>query len=195
MIAYWAALLMMVMAVMTNISAPQKQSKALVWFVGIAFVVMIGLRYQVGGDWGSYRHHLALLKGMSLAESLTFGDPGYYFLNWLATSLGANIAFVNVACAAIVIIGLTRFCREQPFPMLAYLVAVPYLLIVVSMGYTRQSAALGLAMIALSELANNRQKGFVFWVLFAALFHKSAVLLLPIAAVSASTNSITPGSR
>lgn len=181
----------MVMAiVIAKMPAPKVQGKQVAIIVGLFFIIMVGLRYEVGGDWGTYKQHLALMRGMSLTESLTRGDPGYFFLNWAASRLNLDIAFVNLVCALVVVLGLMRFCREQPYPWLAFLVAIPYFLFVVSMGYTRQATALGFAMIALSELANERSRKFVFWILVGALFHKSAVMLLPIAALSTSKNRV-----
>ncbi len=63
---------------------------------------------------------------------------------------------------------------------------MPYLINIVAMGYTRQSVALGFAMIGLAALGEQRVRRFVLWVLVGALFHKSAVLLLPIAALAAA---------
>ena len=85
-------------------------------------------------------------------------------------------------------IGLVFFCRNLPRPWLALAVAVPYLVIVVAMGYTRQGVALGLAMLGLVALGKKGTGWFVFWVMLAATFHKTAVLLLPLAALAAAHN-------
>jgi hypothetical protein len=67
-------------------------------------------------------------------------------------------------------------------------VAVPYLVIVVAMGYTRQGIALGLAMLGLVALSNKSVFWFCVWVALGTTFHKSAVLLLPIAALASARN-------
>ena len=83
--------------------------------------------------------------------------------------------------------GLVSFARLQPRPWLAILVAVPYLVIVVAMGYSRQACAIGLAMLGLVALSRDRSNvKFVIWIGLAATFHKSAVLLVPIAALAAN---------
>ena len=66
---------------------------------------------------------------------------------------------------AIFAIGLVVFCRNLPRPWLALAVAVPYLVIVVAMGYSRQGVALGLAMLGLVALGKKGTGWFVFWVL------------------------------
>ena len=155
------------------------------WFgITVFFTLLIGLRYQVGGDWFSYEVNLLLVQELNLTQSLGFKDPGYYAMNWLVTALGGDIYAVNLICGGIVMLGVALFCRRQPNPSLALLVAVPYLIVVVAMGYTRQAAALGFAMLGLAALGDGRARRFVVWILIGALFHKSAVLLLPIAALS-----------
>ena len=46
------------------------------------------------------------------------------------------------------------------------------------MGYTRQAAAIGLAMVGISMFIKGRLGLFMFWVFLAAAFHKSAVFLI-----------------
>ena len=92
---------------------------------------------------------------------------------------------VNSACAGLFSWGLFSFVNAQPRPWLALSVAVPYLVIVVAMGYTRQGVAIGFAMGGLLALGGERSNlRFVLWVIVAATFHKSAVLLIPIAALA-----------
>lgn len=64
--------------------------------------------------------------------------------------------------------------------------AVPYLVTVVAMGYTRQGVAIGLAMLGLTALMNGSMLRFFFSVALAAAFHKSAVILVPLAMFAAS---------
>jgi hypothetical protein len=56
------------------------------------------------------------------------------------------------------------------------------------MGYTRQSIALGLIMIGLVMLSRKQFVIFAALMLAAALFHKTAVVMIPIAGLTASKN-------
>ena len=156
----------------------------------VTLTIMVGFRYEVGGDWGSY------LRYFSKAEHLEYGgrflsqDPGYTALNIIAFRFNLGFSGVNTVSAFIFSTGLVLFCRNLPRPWLALACAIPYLVIVVSMGYTRQSIALGLVMVGFVMLSRSRFKAFVVWVLVAALFHKSAVLMIPIAALSISKNRV-----
>lgn len=150
-------------------------------YMFVLLVLMVGFRYEVGGDWSNYLDHIDMVKDVPLSEALLFADPAYSLLNWLAIPLGMGIYFTNVVCAAVFAWGLVVFCRSLPLPWLALVVAVPYLVMVVAMGYTRQGTAIGLAMLGLVALEKDRVILFVFWMALAATFHKSAVILIPLA--------------
>lgn len=157
------------------------------------FTLLMGLRHEVGGDWMNYLPLFRHTATMTFGEVMGRSDPGYYGLNWVVAHLGGDIYHVNLACAAIMMWGTVRFCRDQPNPWLALLAAVPYMLIVVGMGYTRQAVALGFALLGLAALGHGRTRAFVIWIAIGATFHKSAVLLLPIAALAASRNRFLTG--
>lgn len=161
------------------------------WLIfGLVLVIVIGLRHQVGGDWYNYLGHLDLTRGESLGYLLTQSDPGYKAMNWLSLALGWDIYGVNTMSAVLFTWGLVAFCRSLPRPWLAATVAIPYLVIVVAMGYSRQGIALGLAMLGLLALSRRAPSKFVVWVLAGAAFHRSAMLLLPIAALAATRKRI-----
>jgi hypothetical protein len=104
----------------------------------LPIALMIGLRFQVGADWFSYEGIYDYFRYADLNETLSIGDPGYSLLNWIGQRFGVGVWFVNLACGTIFTWGLFRFARQQPNPWLAIVVAIPYLVIVVAMGYTRQ---------------------------------------------------------
>lgn len=180
---------------MTRLRPVQSQSArwtgswhAIFWLL----VLMIGLRHEVGGDWGSYLGHIEMVAA-PLQEALTEGDPAYSLLNWLAAETGLGVYgvyFVNTVCAVLFAWGLVVFCRAQPRPWLALAVAVPYLVTVVAMGYTRQGTAIGLAMLGLVALSDRKTLRFVVFVLLAATFHKSAVILMPLAILAGTKRRI-----
>jgi len=185
MFLYWLIFLLVAWSAVTRLRPVQSQAvrwsgswHAVFWLL----VLAIGLRHEVGGDWGAYVEHIERVTNAPLQESLSFSkDPAAGLLNWFAAETGLGIYFANTICAALFAWGLLAFCRAQPRPWLAMVVAVPYLVTVVAMGYTRQSTAIGLVMLGLVALANRKTLRFVMIVALAATFHKSAVILMPIA--------------
>ena len=63
--------------------------------------------------------------------------------------------------------------------------SIPYLVIVVAMGYSRQGVAIGIIMAGLAVLDRTTIVRFAFYIFFAAAFHKSAIVVLPLVALSA----------
>lgn len=188
---YWLLFLLAVCGVLANRKLPQRQARWVWWVATLLLALMMGFRHEVGGDWFTYQYQFALFETPDLAGLLAEAkDPGYSLAGWLVARVGGGIHFLNFICALPLAFGTVALARRQPWPTLAILAAVPYLLIVVGMGYTRQSAAIGFAMLGLVALGERHQRGFVLWVLIAASFHKSAVLLFPVAALATTHNRL-----
>ena len=172
--------------------APGDQAPRTYLLIGILLMtLMIGTRFKVGGDWRSYQFMFHFVEHMSFERALEFGDPGYQAINWIAQQWNGEIWWVNLFGAAIFAWGLTRLCQNQPLPLLAVLVAVPYLIIVVAMGYTRQSIAIGILMAGLASLGRGGSVvRFAIYVAVAALFHKTAVLVLPLVIFAGKRNRL-----
>ena len=152
--------------------------------------MLIGLRYRVGCDWLTYETLFQYSRYSSFGDAVALSDPAFGALNWVCGALGMGLWAVNLVCAAIFTIGLVGFCRWQPNPPLAMLVAVPYLVIVVAMGYTRQSAALGFVMIALTKYHKGSWIGVVIALVLATLFHKASILIFPLFGLGFSRNFV-----
>ena len=157
----------------------------------LLMTLMIGTRFKVGGDWRSYEFMFSFVRHMSFERAIDYGDPGYQALNWIVQQWNGEIWWVNLVSAAIFAWGLTRLCQNQPLPLLAVVVAVPYLIIVVAMGYTRQSVAIGILMAGLASLGRGGSVvRFAMYVAAAALFHKTAVLVLPLVIFAGKRNRV-----
>lgn len=150
------------------------------WLIIIFFTLMIGLRLEVGGDWGAYIEHYSRVVGLPFWQALLTNDPGYAALNWLSSLVGGGVYLVNLFSAALVLCGVASFCQRQPQPWLGLLIATPYLLIVVAMGYTRQAIAVGFVMLAFGAILDAKLLRYIFYCIVAALFHKSALIMLPL---------------
>lgn len=160
------------------------------WAVLLLVVLLVGWRHQVGGDWFHYLRNFQNAAFDSRYAEWWADDPGFRLLEWLSLRAGGGIHMVNLLAASVFGYGLVVFCRHLPRPWLALAVAVPYVVIILGMGYSRQGMALGCLMAGLVGLGRGRVGVFVVWVVLGATFHKSAVLLLPMAALAASGNRL-----
>lgn len=158
--------------------------------VFIVLVLMVGLRHEVGADWITYLELLESYTNSALADNFRFQDPAFVLFNWVATWTGTGVYLINLLSAIFFSWGLVVFCRDQPRPWLTLVVAVPYLVTVVAMGYTRQGVAIGIAMVAMVALGEGRTIRFVMLIAFAALFHKSAIILVPMAILASAKRRV-----
>jgi hypothetical protein len=166
------------------------QTAPLLGVASLIIVAMVGLRFEVGADWETYIEIFDLSRHLDWDEIFTRGDPGYEFLNRLAHALDLEVWSVNFVCALVFTFGLVKFARHQPNPWLAILVGVPYLIIVVAMGYSRQGVAIGLIMAGLTEFDKGRIIRFGLYILVAAAFHKTAIIVLPLVALTSTRHRI-----
>lgn len=165
------------------------QGGPLLLAMGVFTALMIGFRYEVGGDWINYVDTLHEITDNGIGGPRS-QDEGYSLLNLIVGRLGFGIWLVNLICGALFTWGLVKFARRQPNPWLVMLVSVPYLIIVVAMGYTRQAVAIGFILAGLADLENGSILRFLGYMVFATAFHKSAVIVFPLVALTRSRNRI-----
>ncbi len=176
----WVYYLMYFVAAAGAILRINKKRRSLTftwWLLGIFYVFIIGFR-ACGGDWYNYLHRFRHLAHLSLNQVLEAGDKGYRLLSYFVYHQGWGFETLTAICAALSMTGLIIFVRKQPNPWLGLVATVPYLIIVVYMGYMRQGVALGFIMWAISELNRGKFWRFVFLVAIASAFHKTAVIMI-----------------
>ena len=160
-------------------------------FGGLFIAVMIGVRYRVGADWETYVNIFRFAGLGSAREAMEQGDPAYQLLNWVIRRAGGDIWQANLVCGAIFSWSLLRFASTHPLRWLGVLVAIPYMVIVVAMGYTRQSVALAILMAGLAAVQRGGSTTrYALYTAAAALFHRTAVIGFPPVALSAGRNKL-----
>ena len=192
MTAYWLVFAFFAAgAFPTRRDAVEKLKRLKPFFVLGAIIVtlFVGLRYKVGADWNAYEMMYRYSGRLDFARAFRAGDPAYQALNWASFQIDGGIWLVNLVCAAIFSWGLFRFCAVQAKPWAAVLAALAYTVIVVAMGYTRQAVALGILMAGLAAvLRGGSTFRFAVYVLVAALFHRTAIVMFPIVALALQRN-------
>ncbi|QAY77821.1 EpsG family protein [Sphingosinicella sp. BN140058] len=160
---------------------PERLGRLVYWAAAVALILFIGLRREIGCDWDPYMVLLRIATILPPQEAIVQADPAYMLLNIAVAKTGFAIGIVNLLCAALFVTGLLLFVRKQPLPHLAFLMALPVLIMVAGLSATRQSVALGLCLWALASLVGGARR--LPWLLFlsAGLFHWTAFVLLPLA--------------
>jgi hypothetical protein len=139
-----------------------------------------GLRDRVGGDWYNYADLYNYIRLGSFSEALFRTDPIFCVLNWLSAQIGGGIYLVNGICCWLLGYGAISAAKRLREPWMAIVIAVPYLLIVVGLGYVRQGAAIGLILSAIASLDRARPLGIIVPLALAAGFHSTAILAYPL---------------
>lgn len=146
-----------------------------------AMSFLAGLRFEVGGDWIPYLNYHRDALNTTFLTYVVQNDIGYMTLDWIFARAGLQIWSTNLVCAAILATGAALLASTLKYSNLFMLSAVPYLIIVVGMGYSRQSAAIGMVCIATYFMLNNRRAPALAFALLSLVFHKSAAFgILPV---------------
>tara|TARA_B100000886_G_scaffold331881_1_gene283953 strand:- start:2784 stop:3794 length:1011 start_codon:yes stop_codon:yes gene_type:complete len=157
------------------LARPQERwNKITSFFLILILSIIIGFRYRVGEDWGNYIINFEKIK---FVENV-FLNKEFLFsgLNVISNKLNLGIYGVNVVCASIFSFGLIIFCRSLERQWLALTLSVPYIVIVIAMGYTKQSVALGILMIGFVVLSQGKKLLYLLLNIFASLFHLSSIV-------------------
>ena len=192
MLVYWLLFAFFAVGALLQRRPKVQRKGSIPLIVGAMLVCLaIGLRYKVGADWRTYELLYSYAGHLSFGRLLKFGDAGYQLVSWTLQGVGAEIWALNLFCGLIFSWGLYRFVRVQPDPWLSCVVAVPYLIVVVAMGYTRQAVAIGILMAGLAAMKQGASVlRFSIYVFVAALFHKTAVMVLPLVILAGRRNRL-----
>lgn len=158
-------------------------------FATISLAILIGFRWKTGGDWGNYERMVE--QALWTPKPLTwFADPGFTLLTAIAAKSEIGMLLVTVTSGILMSIALTVFCLRQPRPWLCMAVAIPYLVVVMGMGYIRQGMAISLLMMGLGSLRQGNILRYSLWLLAGALFHSTALVLLPLGILVSNRNIV-----
>tara|TARA_A100001035_G_scaffold275538_1_gene269085 strand:+ start:145 stop:1110 length:966 start_codon:yes stop_codon:yes gene_type:complete len=137
--------------------------------------LIIGFRNEIGEDWTNYIIGLEKTKNLDL---LMHKEILYNLLSKISINLNFGIYGVNFVTSIIFSTGLVFFCKSLKRSWLALTLSTPYLVIVIGMGYTKQSVALGLLMFGYTFLSRGKIIPYVISILFGSLFHLSSLIAL-----------------
>lgn len=153
--------------------------------VVLIFIVMtsfIGLRdASVGTDTAGYARGFSAFSELDADTRLQLDkEPGFWLLNQLGRSLGNNYAVLLCLVAGVAYTGallaMKKLSKHLIVSLFVYLTLCYFTFCV---NAARQGIAVGIFMMALPSLLNRNFKRYVFWVLLAAMFHKTVVITIP----------------
>ncbi|WP_143084834.1 EpsG family protein [Novosphingobium sp. CF614] len=163
-----------------------------VWILyTIALALFIGGRWKTGGDWGNYYLNLEPFYWLTVDNAaVTSKDLGFTLLSIIASQFTTGIVVITMFSGIVMAVALLFFCLAQPRPWLCMTVAYPYLVVVCGMGYIRQGIAISFILMGLLALGREKIGRYTLWVAIGALFHATALGMVPLGAVVSRRNRL-----
>lgn len=148
----------------------------------VIFTLMIGLRYNVGGDFFGYIDYYRFTTLSDRPGDVVF-EPGFLLLIQFLKFFHLPDQSIIVAGSFIQILLLSLWLRKHPqiSPFVAFTFVALLLLDVDNI--IRQGIAFFAVLLAVSSINDRRWWGFLAWILFACSFHRSALIMLPLGAL------------
>ena len=193
MLIYWIFLGTQSMLAMLEQSTQHARRRFdAIWMVfGACLAMFIGLRWKTGGDWGNYYRNLDAFYWVGPTATVEPGaDALFTLLQMFAALFPLGIIVVTLFSGILMTVALIRFSLDQPRPWLCMTVAFPYLVVVCGMGYIRQGIAISLLLLGLVALRKGKVITYTLWAVAAALFHSTAVALLPLGAIASGRRQL-----
>ncbi len=178
MSAYWFTFIVPMLAILSPVKLDRNAQGVMLWIFGAILILLIGFRYEIGGDWDRYLFvYDYIFREGGLIENSSIKEFGYELVYWLSVEYFDGIYTTNLIEAIIFVTGLIYFCRAMPMPWVALLASIPFLVTIVSMAYTRQAFAVGFLLMALVQLSNGKTMNFLFLIMLGTLFHSSLIIM------------------
>jgi hypothetical protein len=153
----------------------------LVFFSTVIFSVILGLRYNVGGDYFAYVDYYNKTTSNVSYKDVPF-EFGFYYLIVVLKEFGLPYwsLFLTMCAIQMIFLGswLTRQLDAAPWLVFFYFTT---LLGFESLNIIRQATSLMIVLFALSCLARGSVWRYCAWIALAATLHVSALMMLPLA--------------
>lgn len=156
------------------------------WYVFLVFLLLIfGLRYQIGGDWNNYLDTFNFLNKLEVRGlekwtgnynqwrySSTYKEAIIFrSLVQLSGFINESFYFFNFICSLIFIYSIQKLSLKLKTKWLVIGILIPYMGIIVHMGYIRQSLAISFLIISILNFFENKKKISLVFFILSALTH------------------------
>ncbi len=145
--------------------------------VSIVLVIFIGFRYSVGGDWATYLNVLEKHRYFDFYTAFSTNEFLWTYLNVLSNYFNFGIVGINVFAALVFIISLKVFNKKFSNNSYIYMLAFPYYILLVSMGFTRQCLALSFLLLSLSVDKPFKDIKILLLLTVGIFFHNSLIFV------------------
>lgn len=195
MLMYIAVLAVVVVCAMAAQKSTSRLQSNILYGVMVAMLVLVaGLRDRSVGTDTEYYVRLfgeSTTWAYVLARSVQTYEIGYYALNWVIRAFTDQYHVLLLTIAAIAVAGYVRAIRTLSLnPAISSFVFVALGSYTFFFNGARQGIACAICALAVGPLLKRDLRRFVILVVVAALFHKTALVLLPFYFVLEKSNTL-----
>ena len=146
--------------------------------VFILIIGFVGLRHEISGDWHVYQSLFRQFKtlGFPSIQLFTSSDPLYITINILIERSGYTIHLVNLIISIFFFLGLFLILKGSKYKLISILSAFLPLIVILSMGYTRQSLAVSFTLFFYFFFIDRRYFLSFFFIILAIASHKTSLI-------------------
>lgn len=190
-------LVLIVVVLFAFLSRKSKSKFLSVLLLGIAFVVMVlvaGLRdHHVGTDSMAYTYFFSRIRTFSIAMSYGYEleEYGFWILMWLVHYVSDQYMFLFLAIA-IIVIGCYHIAilKYSEFIEISYFVFLTMGFYLFFFNGARQGIACAFYALAVGKMLERSFFKYLIYVMIAFLFHKTALMMIPIYFIVNRPNSM-----
>lgn len=155
------------------------QAKLFFCIGALVLILVAGLRYYVGTDYGGYYHYAFSVWAEAPFEHLRqLDEPGIYLINWLLSRFTSDGAVSIFVLAAITVgFSLKSICKNS-WPLMTAGLLYLFLCWDSCFNAIRQALAAAILINGYGHLQNKKFVKYTFMVFLAFLFHKSALIMI-----------------
>lgn len=156
---------------------------------GFVLVTLLGcIHYNYGNDYNQYMDFFQFVSERSLTmddlvANSFFWEPGWVILNHIFSGLGffALVAFINILINIIYYRIIVKCVDKKWWPLAISIYLLSSSLYVLNFSMMRQGVAVALFLACWPCIRSGKFLKSLLLIIISALFHKSALLLLPFA--------------
>lgn len=180
---YIIVLIMMLSAMLLYDYANIHKGRLFVYYlIYIAFILLAGLRYKLGGDSFYYMEFWETYPSLSELWHYGFSDlsegfqPLWYLLSAICRSISSDFVVFQIVHALIVnSVFAWFFWKNTQWPFFATLIYALFFFFYYNTGILRAALAVSMLLLGYPALRNKKWLRYYFWCFMALGFHLSAI--------------------
>lgn len=179
MIYYATILVLSLFSILNQFKVRKTDLKSFIYISIIAILIIGGLRFEVGTDWFSYKN---IFNSVSLISELTSFrvEKGFLLFVFIIKNIINDYSFFVfiffLATFSVKLVIIKKYSTDIFISLMIYFSMV---FLLYDINGIRQGMAIGIGLLSIPYILSRNLTRFILVIILAALFHTSALILLP----------------